>query len=77
MDYELSVNRVKCDTTVYQSIRVPETRNPRVPGQIGKIKRATLVRHFKTSLEPSKRAEKLSHMMFRKVLYFGCPTNSV
>ena len=49
----------------------------RPSGQIAKKKRATLVRHFKTPLEPSKRAEKLSHMMFRKVLYFGCPTNSV
>ena len=28
-------------------------------------------------LEPIKRAEKLSHIMFRKLLYFGCPTNSV
>ena len=29
------------------------------------------------TLEPIKRAEKLSHIMFRKLLYFGCPTNSV
>jgi len=49
----------------------------RPSGQIVKKKRATLVRHFKSPLEPSKRAEKLSHMMFRKILYFGCPTNSV
>ena len=28
-------------------------------------------------LAPIKRAEKLSHIMFRKLLYFGCPTNSV
>ena len=40
-------------------------------------KRATLVRRFKRTLESIRRAEKLSHIIFRKLLYFGCPTNSV
>ena len=63
--------------TIYQGILLGGDGSGRVPWQIRKLKGAKRVKRFRTSLEASKRAEKLSQVMFRKVLYFGCPTNSV